>query len=93
MLSEKLPLISLNFRQGTTFFRKMKFSQNKDFYLLKLCSEIQSRKEPNKNQKKFCYNKELLYFCLRIEFLTLEKEEKKETKKKYNLDLEIFNDI
>ena len=68
----------------------MKFPQNKDFYLLKYYSKIQSRKEPNKNQKKFCYNKELLYFCHRIEFLTLKKEEKKETKKNYNLDLVNF---
>ena len=55
--------------------------------------QIKKRKEPKKNQKKICYNKELLYFCPRIEFLTLKKEEKKEKKNNYNLDLENFNDI
>ena len=52
--------------------------------------ENKKQKEPKKNQKKFCYNKELLYFCPRIEFLTLKKGGKKGDKEEILLRLKKF---
>ena len=60
-----LAKIKPDFRQFLQLTQK-KIFRNKDKFLVILGLEKRKRKEPNKNKKKFCYNKELLYFCHRI---------------------------